>query len=55
MKILRSRNFNGFIPTTAIDLDYIRDNESFSIYLDEYQVCRISSEGTGTELKIAVE
>lgn len=52
--MLRARNYNSFIPTSAIDLGYVRDNESFSIYADDYQVCQISSEGTGTELKISI-
>lgn len=53
--ILRARNFHGFIPTSAVDLDYVRDNESFSIYGEDFQICRISSEGSGSELKITIE
>ena len=55
MTTLRARNFNGFVPTSTIDVDYVRDNESFSIYVGDYQVCRISSEGSGTELKLTLE
>ena len=55
MTNLRARNFNGFVPTSTIDVDYVRDNESFSIYAGDYQVCRISSEGSGTNLKISLE
>lgn len=55
MTILRARNFDGFKPTSAIGVDYIRDNESFSIYAGDHQICRISSEGSGTNLNISLE
>ena len=55
MTNLRARNFDGFIPTSDIDVVYILENESFSIYIGEYQICRISSEGSGTNLKISLE
>ena len=55
MTILRARNFDGFIPTSAIDVDYINSNDSFSIYVGDYQICRITSEGSGTNLKISLE
>ena len=55
MTNLRARNFDGFIPTSAIDVDYILENESFSIYIGEYQICRISSEGSGAKSNISLE
>lgn len=55
MTNLRARNFDGFIPTSAVGVEYVRENESFSIYIGEYQICRISSEGSGTNLKISLE
>ena len=55
MTTLRARNFDGFVQASTIDVDYVRDNESFSIYVGDYQVCRISSEGSGTELKLTLE
>ena len=52
---LRVRDFNGFKPASSVGIEYIRDTESFSIYLHEHQVCRVSSEGDGVNLRITLE
>ena len=52
---LQSRSFQGFIQASSIDLDYIRDNESFSLYVGDFQICRVSYQGSGCELKVTVE
>ena len=40
---LRVRNFEGFNPISSVGIEYIKDNESFTVYLHNHQVCRISS------------
>lgn len=40
--MLRVRDFNGFRPLSSIDLDYTKDTESFSVYINSHQICRIS-------------
>ena len=52
---LRVRNFEGFNPLSSVGIEYIKENESFSIYLHDYQVCRISSDGDGVDMKVSIE
>ena len=52
---LRVRNIEGFNPLSSVGIEYIKENESFSIYLHNYQVCRISSEGDGVTLRVSLE
>ena len=40
--MLQVRDFNGFRPLSSVDLDYTRDTESYSVYANGHQVCRIS-------------
>lgn len=40
--MLQVRDFNGFRPMSSIDLDYTRDTESYSVYSNGRQMCRIS-------------
>ena len=52
---LRVRNIEGFNPLSSVGIEYIKENESFSIYLHNYQVCRISSESDGIDVKVSIE
>ena len=49
------RNFNGLNPISSVGIEYIKDNESFSVYLHNHQVCRISSDGDGVDMKVSIE
>ena len=53
--MLRVRDFNGFKPASSVGIDYVRDVESFSLYIHDYQICRVSSEGDGVNLRITLE
>ena len=52
---LRVRDFEGFKPASSVDLNYVRKTPSFSIYLHDYQICRLSSDGDGVDLHITLE
>ena len=52
---LRVRNFEGFNPLSSVGIEYVKENESFSIYLHAYQVCRISSAVDAIGVNISIE
>lgn len=52
---LRVRNYEGFNPISSVGIEYIKDNESFSIYLHNYQVCRISSGRDAVATFVSIE
>ena len=53
--VLRARSFNGFISLTNVDLIYLSTNQSFSIYVEQQQVARISSVSDTEKLHAVVE
>ena len=53
--MLRIRDFNGFISAAKVDQQYLLNTESFSIYYEDVQVCRVSSRGIGEDLCITLE
>ena len=52
---LRVRNFEGFNPISNVGIEYIKENDSFSVYLHNHQVCRISTDGDGVDMKVSIE
>ena len=54
--MLYVRNREGFNPFSSAGIEYIRDNEAFSVYLDTYPVCRITSarDAVGTFVSIEI-
>ena len=54
--MLRVRNSQGFNPASSVGFEYIKENELFSVYIDEYLICKISSEGDGFyNVKVTIE
>ena len=54
--MLRVRDFNGFKPASSVGIDYVRNVESFSVYIHDHQICRVSSEGDGFyNVKVTIE
>ncbi len=52
--MLQVRDFNGFHPLTSVGPQYIIDNDSFSVYAGEYQICRISAGNGNDEVSIEI-
>lgn len=52
---LRVRDIDGFKPASSVGIEYIRTVDSFSIYLHEHQICRVSVDGDSTNLRITLE
>ncbi len=52
---LRVRNSEGFNPISSVGIEYIKDNEAFSIYLYTYPVCRISSAVDAVATFVSIE
>ena len=53
--MLRVRDFNGFISAAKVDQQYLLNTESFSIYYEDVQVCRVSSRSATDGLCITLE
>ena len=53
--VLRARSFSGFTSLAAVDLIYLSTNQSFSIYVEQQQVARISSVSDTEKLHAVVE
>ena len=52
---LRVRNCEGFNPISSVGIEYIKDNEAFSIFIHNYPVCRISSARDAVATFVSIE
>ena len=52
---LRVRDIDGFKPASSVGIEYINTVESFSIYLHEHQICRVSVGDDSITLRITLE
>lgn len=52
---LRVRNYEGFNPISSVGIEYLKDNEVFSIFLHNYPVCRISSARDAVAAFVSIE
>ena len=53
--MLRVRDYDGFKPASSVGIEYITKNQSFSIYMNTNQICRVSSDGDGVTLRVSLE
>ena len=52
---LRVRDIDGFKPASSVGIEYVSTVESFSIYLREHHICRVSVYGDGLSLRLTLE
>ena len=49
------RDIGGFKPASSVGIEYVSTVESFSIYLDKHQICKVSIGDDSLTLRIMLD